>query len=154
MTIFVLLLVFASLSATVHGQARRATTIDGTIDEMVSLLKAKKDRIVIRDYGVSTAPRRLTKAEVDDALTRFRVPGKDPDWCDGRSLAGQLEVSLIAAKGLEEQSIPRKKLWLYNFPKSAEAYDWVRLNFPTKPCKHAHDYIYFVKIGRYWYMRN
>jgi hypothetical protein len=151
---FVLVLVYTGAFSSVHGQIRRATTIDGTIDEMVKLLKAKKDRIVIRDYAVSSAPVRLSKAEVDDALTRFRLPGKDPDWCDGKSLAGQLEVTLIATKGLEEQSIPRKKLWLYNFPKSAAAYDWVRLNFDTKPCQHGRDFIYFVKIGRYWYMRN
>ncbi len=153
-TIYLILLFMVGICSSVHGQTRRATTVSGTIDEMIGLLKAKKDRIVIQDYAVSPIPKRLTKAQIDDALKRFRVPGKDPDWCDGKSLADQLEISLVAAKGLEEQSIPREKLWLYNFPKSAEAYDWVRLNFLSPPCKHGRSFIYFVKIGRYWYLRN
>jgi hypothetical protein len=134
---------------------RRSTTLKGTITEVIALLKTRQDRTLLENYIVSKAAERLPAVAIDDKeLKSFRDPAARLRKCEGLSSAESLQITLEQARIIEPLILTGTELEHYGFRKrSDQDLTWALIDLPSPACGGGPKALWFVKIGRFWYMQ-
>lgn len=136
------------------SRIRRSTTLEGAIKEALALLEKRQDRVLLENFLVSKSTQRISSVEISKNIKSFRNPTDERSSCPGISRAEHLEKALREAKSLKPKILNISELEQYNFSKSDQKFTWALIRFPSPVCEGGRIVMYFVQIGRFWYIRN
>jgi hypothetical protein len=144
---------------------RRSTNVLGAINEGLKLLERGKVDVFLGNYVVTGARKRVPSVEIEKAIVSLRQPEiksaaaslRQPNssvgLCPDKSQLDHLVSQLKVAKGMQPRWLTVDELIQFGFRQPDFGFSWAYFKFPEPECQHSYRSLYFVEIGKYWYLR-
>lgn len=144
---------------------RRSTDVGGAIDEGLKLLEKGQVDVFLGNYVVTKARKRVPSVEIEKEIVSLQQPeiektaaslgnpNSSVGLCPDKSELDHLVSQLKVAKGMQPRWLKVDELAQFGFRQPDFGFSWAYFSFPEPECKHSFRSMYFVEIGKYWYLR-
>lgn len=132
---------------------RRSTDVLGAINEGLRWLETGQIDVFLENYVVTGARKRVPTVEIEKAAASLRQPNSSVRLCPDKSKVDHLIAQLNLAKGMRPRWLTVDELIQFGFRQPDFGFSWAYFKFPEPECHHSFRSMYFVEIGKYWYLR-